>query len=349
MSSPVTTVGPVSVPVPPEVEKIEAKPWIRMALHAFGILLSLIIYGVIQERIMTRPYETINPDGSTGEPEFFHISAYLVLSNRCVAILIAVFMIWYRGESYKNQAPLANCAGISLSNTIATYCQYEALKYVSFPTQTLGKCGKMIPVMILGIFFTGKKYGWKDFSIAAVVTVGCVLFVLSGTISSSTKSDSVYGLALMGGYLFSDGFTSTFQEYLFRGYSMSTYNQMLYVNFFSGLVSLLTLIVSGELLPALEFSAIHVDFFVGSLILSVSAAFGQLVILWTIKEFGALFFATVMTLRQIFSIVISCLIYLHPLTIGQWLSSLIVFGALYYKDTVMRSAHKHAPAKTEAK
>jgi adenosine 3'-phospho 5'-phosphosulfate transporter B2 len=35
---------------------------------------------------------------------------------------------------------------VSFSNVVATSCQYEALKYVSFPVQTLGKCAKMIPV-----------------------------------------------------------------------------------------------------------------------------------------------------------------------------------------------------------
>jgi adenosine 3'-phospho 5'-phosphosulfate transporter B2 len=49
-------------------------------------------------------------------------------------------------------------AAISLSNVVATWCQYEALKYVSFPTQTLGKCGKMIPVMIMGAILSGKRY-----------------------------------------------------------------------------------------------------------------------------------------------------------------------------------------------
>lgn len=49
-------------------------------------------------------------------------------------------------------------AAISLSNVIATWCQYEALKYVSFPTQTLGKCGKMIPVMIMGAILSGKRF-----------------------------------------------------------------------------------------------------------------------------------------------------------------------------------------------
>lgn len=39
-------------------------------------------------------------------------------------------------------------------------------------------------------------------------------------------------------YLGFDGFTSTFQDMLFKGYKMSMYNQMLYVNAVSSLVSL---------------------------------------------------------------------------------------------------------------
>jgi hypothetical protein len=41
----------------------------------------------------------------------------------------------------------------------------------------------------------------------------------------------------MLGYLGADGFTSTFQDKLFRGYQMSAFNQMLYVNAFSSLIS----------------------------------------------------------------------------------------------------------------
>ena len=49
---------------------------------------------------------------------------------------------------------------------------------------------------------------------------------------------------MMGGYLFFDGFTSVFQEILFRGYKMSTYNQMLYVNLCSGILTLAGLSLS---------------------------------------------------------------------------------------------------------
>ena len=45
-------------------------------------------------------------------------------------------------------------------------------------------------------------------------------------------------MVLLCRYLGFDGFTSTVQDSLFKGYNMSIHNQMLYVNAFSSLVSL---------------------------------------------------------------------------------------------------------------
>jgi len=303
----------------------QTSEYLGMLASAAGILISLIIYAIVQERIMAHPF------GEEGE--YFTYSAFLVLSNRIVAASIAIGMLMYRKESVQNVAPIYKYFGISISNTVATVCQYEALKYVSFPTQTLGKCGKMISVMILGTLISGKKYTLKDYLMATAVTLGCVLFLLTGDISShvSEQNDSIYGLLLMLGYMFSDGFTSTFQEKLFKGYTMSTYNQMLYVNICSAVISILGLLGSGQLFPATLFSFKYPDFFLYQLGLSLAASLGQVVIYFTIKTFGALFFSTVMTTRQVISILLSCIIYLHPLTFPQWIAVLIVFGTLYYK------------------
>ena len=149
------------------------KAWsTEMLLCGGGILFFFLLYGIIQERIMTRPYEDGGP--------LFTYSAYLVLSNRVVAILTAVSILLYSGQSLKIVAPWYTYLGISISNTIATFCQYEALKYVSFPTQTLGKCGKTIPVLILGTLISGKKYGVSDYVICVLITLGCTIFVLTG-------------------------------------------------------------------------------------------------------------------------------------------------------------------------
>jgi adenosine 3'-phospho 5'-phosphosulfate transporter B2 len=105
--------------------------------------------------------------------------------------------------------------------------------------------------------------------------------------------------------------------------------QMLYVNLCSACVSLFGLTTSGQLFQAIEFVSMHPESLMDMTFLSVCATLGQLVILYTIKEFGALLFATIMTTRQFMSILLSCLIFVHPLGLQQWAATLVIFCALY--------------------
>lgn len=76
---------------------------------------------------------------------------------------------------------------------------------------------------------------------------------------------------------------------------------------------------------------------------------GQLFILYTIREFGALVFATIMTSRQFLSILLSCLLFLHPLSGGQWVGTAAVFGALYYQAFARKHAGHGGHGKGEKK
>ena len=55
-----------------------------------------------------------------------------------------------------------------------------------------------------------------------------------------------------------------------------------------------------------------------TLLLMLSCMVGTLFISYTIKTFGSLVFATIMTTRQFLSILLSCLLFAHPLSAGQW-------------------------------
>lgn len=127
-----------------------------------------------------------------------------------------------------------------------------------------------------------------------------------------------YGALLMCGYLAFDGFTSTFQERLFKGYQMTIYNQILYVNLFSATFSLFGLVTGGQALPAFDFMLRHPDAAVSVFILSLAAVTGQLCIYYTIRQMGALVYATVMTTRQFVSIIGSAIVYRHSLNPKQW-------------------------------
>jgi adenosine 3'-phospho 5'-phosphosulfate transporter B2 len=191
----------------------------------------------------------------------------------------------------------------------------------------------MIPVMIWGTVIMRKRYNTKDYGVAALVTLGCSVFIMTGDVTSkhAGSNSSMFGVMLMVGYLAFDGFTSTFQDKLFKGYQMTIFNQIMYVQAFSAGFSTLGLISAGQFGDAISFVMRHPSALGSILTLSAAATIGQLFISHTIKTYGALLFATVMTTRQFISILLSCILFAHPLSMGQWVGTVTVFGALYYK------------------
>ena len=152
----------------------------------------------------------------------------------------------------------------------------------------------MIPVMIWGAVMSKKRYTFKDYLVAVLVTGGCTLFLLTGDIKSKKASDdsdtNTKGLMLMVGYLAFDGFTSNFQESLFKGpwrmqcfvcdslfagYKMTMFNQAFYVQLTAAAQSLFGLVSSGKLWSALDFLAAHPSAFWAILGLSLAATIGQ--------------------------------------------------------------------------
>ncbi|CAE7872433.1 slc35b2 [Symbiodinium necroappetens] len=303
--------------------------------YGAGIICTLVVYGILQEGIMTVAY-----DGT-----LFRYSVFLVLCNRLAAVAFAVAMAIAKGESMKNEAPLWKYLVVSLSNVYASSCQYEALKYVSFAVQMLGKSFKMMPVMIWGMIISGKSYSARDWMIALSVTLGCTEFLMTGpTHSKVDANNSFKGFLLLGGFLALDGLTSTFQEKLFKEHKTTKYNQMLYINLLSATVSMVTLLVTGELWPAAAFGFAHPRFWLDCGLLSASAVGSQFFIYSQIKEFGALVFAATMNVRQVVSILVSYVKYHNPVTHLQVLGLCLIFSALFYKSI---AAMINAPSKDE--
>lgn len=58
----------------------------------------------------------------------------------------------------------------SISNMLSSWCQYEALRYVSFPAATLFKSFKLAPVMAMG-----KILGNKSCEYLVELVCGCSL------------------------------------------------------------------------------------------------------------------------------------------------------------------------------
>ncbi|XP_057449114.1 UDP-galactose/UDP-glucose transporter 5B-like isoform X3 [Lotus japonicus] len=245
----------------------QSKLW-KGTFAVTGIMLTLVTYGVLQEKIMRVPYG-VNKD-------YFKYSLFLVFCNRITTSAVSAGALLASNKALDPVAPIYTYCLVSVSNILTTTCQYEALKYVSFPVQTLAKCAKMIPVMVWGTLIMQKRYKGPDYLLAFLVTLGCSVFILypAGTDMSPYgrgRENTVWGILLMLGYLGCDGFTSTFQDKLFRGYDMEIHNQIFYTTLCSCILSLTGLILQGHLLPAVEFVSSHSDCFFDIALLSTSS------------------------------------------------------------------------------
>jgi len=289
--------------------------------YGAGIVGSLLLYGLWQERIMTYPYGG----------EYFYGAAFLVLCNRIVGMAFAFVMTIVMGEDTRCMAPLWKYTFISVTAIAASVCQFEALRSVSFTVQMLGKSCKMLPVMLWSMALSGKSYIHLDWATAIVVSGGVAEFLLTGPFRSANNVDGtcLSGLMLLLAFVALDAFTSTFQERLFQQHMTSKYNQMFYINFVSALMTVAWLLMSGQANDSLLFCARHHAVIGDIVLLSIVAVAAQWFIYSQVQEYGALTFAATMNVRQVASIVASYLAYKHPVTAAQ-LAGLIVIGAALF-------------------
>lgn len=106
---------------------------------------------------------------------------------------------------------------------------------------------------------------------------------------------------------------------------------------FTNILSISAVILKSELIPSIYFVIENPMFGASLLGLSFSSMLGQKMLYLTIKHLGALFYASVMTTRQVFSITLSCVIYLHPLTFPQICGAALVFISIYLRTVLKQT------------
>lgn len=97
--------------------------------YFFGLQVSFLTWGVLQEKVMTQEYR--NGDGNVGR---FKDSQFIVFVNRILALCMSGAVVLCTRQN-RHKCPLYKYVFCSLSNIMSSWCQYEALKYVSFPHQ----------------------------------------------------------------------------------------------------------------------------------------------------------------------------------------------------------------------
>ncbi|GMT10835.1 hypothetical protein PFISCL1PPCAC_2132, partial [Pristionchus fissidentatus] len=296
-----------------------------------GIQITLVAMGYLQEEVMTTGYQR---EGDSEQFDRFRDGQFLIFCNRIVALAVCVIVL---GASWTRQPPhvppFYKHAFTSFSNTMSAWCQYEALKYVSFPTQTICKASKVAATMVMGVIVRGQRYSLGESLCGAGITIGASLFLLSAPAEEGKQKETattISGIILMLGYLAFDAFTLNWQKALFDTRpKVSKYQMMLGVNLFSAVLCAVSLWEQGSLSDSISFALSHNGFAKDAFLLSLSGAVGQLFIYTTIEKFGPIVFAVIMTIRQMISIIVSTVSYGHAMTAVGFLGFCIVFGSIF--------------------
>mmetsp|Transcript_1366 Transcript_1366/g.2482 ORF Transcript_1366/g.2482 Transcript_1366/m.2482 type:complete len:464 (-) Transcript_1366:1039-2430(-) len=306
----------------------------RLAFCVIMLNVTFVSWGVLQERMLTRRYPRF-----TGE--FFTYSYALVFTTRFWTLIMSSFLMAYLKPRRSSSTVIYEFSFPSISNMLSSWCQYEALRYVSFPAVTLFKSFKLAPVMAMGKFLGNKQYPQYDYWVALCIGIGITMFMTSTdnlqvgfgyNIYDQKASATWTGIMLLGIFLLLDSFTSQWQSRMFQRHrDLSMVELMFATSAFSTLLSLITLIHSDELTPALDFvyrhSEIHLHFF----LFSICATIGQLLIFYTIKNFGAVVFTIIMTTRVLMSIALSVYMYGHTVTAVGFFGLVLVMSAVCYR------------------
>ena len=238
---------------------------------------------------------TIKYDGET-----FTNSQFLVFVNRVLALIVSGIYLSMTHQP-RQRVPFYKYSYSSISNTLSSWCQYEALKFVSFPTQVFAKASKVIPVMLMGKVVSKRTYPWHEYFTAALLSLGLATFLLAADPFAEREHSTettLAGVIILLGYMMFDSFTSNWQSELFRTHQVSSIQMMFGVNVFSCIFTVGSLLFRGALFTSLSFLFTHTDFALYALLLSVCSAVGQLFIFYTIRTFGPIVFTLIMVTWQ---------------------------------------------------
>jgi len=271
--------------------------------------------------------------------EFFAFTFFALLVERGINALTAFAGVSSLGKSGL-LIPYKDIFNSGVSQMLAMAASNEALRYVSYPTQVLGKSCKMVPVMAGGIVLGGKKYSPVEYLQVAAITLGVCVFNFGGGKKKVGKKDSPWGLMLIAASLLMDAFTGGLQDKVkestkalnpnFPGPKRpSMHESMLWTNLSGCIVAFVLALLTGHLFNGLKFSMKNPQVLNAILLYSLASAVGQNFVYYTLTQFNPLILTTVTTTRKIFSTLFS--VFRNPnnsLNGMQWGGCSLVFAGL---------------------
>ncbi|KAF0993352.1 hypothetical protein HZS_2175, partial [Henneguya salminicola] len=145
------------------------RKYIEKLIFCFsGVFFSYLIYGYFHEKLTKTNYNG----------EKFHCF-YILMLFQCITNMIwAYFESYIREDKFcANSVPQYFYLLCGFTYLFAMLTSTTALKWVTYPSQVIGKSIKPIPVMLLGVLFGKKRYSLSKYINVFTITLGVILFM----------------------------------------------------------------------------------------------------------------------------------------------------------------------------
>ena len=297
---------------------------------ALGIFFCYFYYGVMQEKVTRGRYgDEENEDGTVGER--FTMAMALVAIQCICNYGFAKVLLTFNKPAKRDETSSLSYFSCSLTYLLAMVSSNMALQWVPYPTQVVGKSAKPIPVMILGVLIGHKSYALQKYLFVLLIVVGVALFMYKDKAPSATASAdrSYVGEVLLILSLSMDGLTGAVQERMRASSAPTGKQMMLAMNWWSSMMLLGVLVVSGEGLQFIAFVQRHPEVLTHLGGLALAGAFGQLFIFLMVSGYGPLPCSVVTTTRKFFTVLFSVMFYGNSLSGRQWYGTVLVFTGLF--------------------
>lgn len=293
-----------------------------------GIFVSYFIFGILLETITKTKY---------GENKEKFTFTYCLVFSQCMASTLVSYAILSYNKTDKTKVmtdttPKWMHILCSITYLGAMISSNEALQYISYPTQVLGKSVKPVPVMILGVLIARKRYHLMKYFGVLTIVFGIVLFMYKekkqAQVSDSSSGYLGFGELCLISSLAMDGLTGAIQDKMNAGHKPNPHFMMFNMNMWSCLWLFLAVIISGEVFEYVIFIQKYPYVLAYMIILGLLASIGQHFIFTTITTFGPLTCSIITTTRKFFTILGSVFLFGNALIMRQWIGAILVFIGL---------------------
>lgn len=281
-----------------------------------AVISCYLVYGVCHESITRQLY-----DG-----ERFSFTLWLITVQTLTNMSVASIIVQLSRPGEVDKTPLKYYFVSALFFCGAIFGSNQALQYLSYPSQVVGKACKPIPVLILSGLVGRKSYNYVKYLCVLTLVLGITMFLYHPTDETVQKQGVGHGLLIFS--LICDGLCGGMQEKVRSKFSPNENDMMLWTNFCSFLILIPFCFLSGDFFGGNAFIPKHPEILPRILAFCLCSVAGQYFIFLTIKNFGPLTVSIITTCRKFFSVLFSVFIFGNVLTAQQWVGAIIVFSGL---------------------